>query len=187
MLKALHYCHKIIKVIHRDIKPDNIMINHNDEAVLIDFGVSALVDNQENDKLKDSMGTYLYYAPEMFANAHGKKNILGEKTDMWALGITFYELITGVHPFIYATNELALKDAILNDPIDFEKIKSKQVRPIIERLLRKDANERGTIETCLKSAWVTKNGTEEIDLTVMDYEPQFLVTKENQIQKQQTI
>jgi len=46
MLKALHYCHKVIKVIHRDIKPDNIMINHNKEAVLIDFGVSALVDKQ---------------------------------------------------------------------------------------------------------------------------------------------
>ena len=44
MLKALYYCHKVIKVIHRDIKPDNIMINHNNEAVLIDFGVSAIVD-----------------------------------------------------------------------------------------------------------------------------------------------
>ena len=45
MLKALYYCHNIIKVIHRDIKPDNIMINHNNEAVLIDFGVSSLLDN----------------------------------------------------------------------------------------------------------------------------------------------
>ena len=44
MVKALHYCHRVIGVIHRDIKPDNIMVNHNDEAVLIDFGVSALVD-----------------------------------------------------------------------------------------------------------------------------------------------
>ena len=40
MLKALHYCHKVVKVIHRDIKPENIMINHNQEAVLIDFGMS---------------------------------------------------------------------------------------------------------------------------------------------------
>ena len=42
MLKALYYCHKIVKIVHRDIKPENIMINHNNEAVLIDFGVSAL-------------------------------------------------------------------------------------------------------------------------------------------------
>ena len=47
MIKALHYCHKVIGVIHRDIKPDNIMVNHNDEAVLIDFGVSALVEETD--------------------------------------------------------------------------------------------------------------------------------------------
>jgi serine/threonine protein kinase len=48
MLKALHYCHVVAKVVHRDIKPDNIMLNHNDEAVLIDFGVSEIVDNPED-------------------------------------------------------------------------------------------------------------------------------------------
>lgn len=45
MLKALHYCHVVAKVVHRDIKPDNIMINHNNEAVLIDFGVSEICEN----------------------------------------------------------------------------------------------------------------------------------------------
>lgn len=57
MIKALHYCHRVIKVIHRDIKPDNIMINHNQEAVLIDFGVSALVETENDDTLKSAMGT----------------------------------------------------------------------------------------------------------------------------------
>jgi serine/threonine protein kinase len=42
MLKALYYCHNIAIVIHRDIKPDNIMLNHNNEAILIDFGVSSM-------------------------------------------------------------------------------------------------------------------------------------------------
>lgn len=45
MLKALYYCHTVAKVIHRDIKPANIVINHNNEAVLIDFGVSAIIEN----------------------------------------------------------------------------------------------------------------------------------------------
>jgi serine/threonine protein kinase len=66
MLKALHYCHNVANVIHRDIKPDNIMLNHNNEAVLIDFGVSALVDNKEDLLFDSNMGSYLFFAPEMF-------------------------------------------------------------------------------------------------------------------------
>lgn len=66
MLKALHYCHKVVKVIHRDIKPDNIMINHNNEAVLIDFGVSALFGDQKDDSLDKNMGSFMFFAPEMF-------------------------------------------------------------------------------------------------------------------------
>ena len=66
MVKALNYCHNVIGLIHRDIKPDNIMINHNDEAVLIDFGVSALVAETDQDLLESRMGTYMFFAPEMF-------------------------------------------------------------------------------------------------------------------------
>lgn len=56
MLKALYYCHKVVNVIHRDIKPDNIMVNYNNEAILIDFGVSAIVEGQ-NDILKENRGS----------------------------------------------------------------------------------------------------------------------------------
>jgi serine/threonine protein kinase len=94
MLKALHYCHKVAKVIHRDIKPDNIMLNHNNEAVLIDFGVSAIVEGQDEDQLTSNMGSYMFYAPEMLQRSK-EKSFRGEKTDIWALGITLYYLFTG--------------------------------------------------------------------------------------------
>ena len=91
MLKALYYCHNIVKVIHRDIKPDNIMLNHNQEAVLIDFGVSTIVEQEEANELKNTIGTLMFYAPEMITcKKSGQSVIRGEKTDLWALGITFY-------------------------------------------------------------------------------------------------
>jgi non-specific serine/threonine protein kinase len=65
MLKALYYCHYIVKVIHRDIKPDNIMINHNNEAVLIDFGISQNIFDG-NQSCMENRGSKLYFAPEIF-------------------------------------------------------------------------------------------------------------------------
>jgi serine/threonine protein kinase len=99
MLKALYYCHKVVKVIHRDIKPDNIMLNHNDEAVLIDFGVSS---QQDSEMIESNMGTYMLFPPEMF----GKDKVHGEKSDIWALGMTFYYLLVGYYPWKDAKNPL---------------------------------------------------------------------------------
>lgn len=72
LINALYYCHKIIGVIHRDIKPDNIMINHNDEAVLIDFGVSAIMEETDQDLINSKMGSYMFFAPELFDKKHGE-------------------------------------------------------------------------------------------------------------------
>ena len=77
------------------------MINHNEEAVLIDFGVSALIDHQANDELKNvMMGTLKYYAPEMIkTDNEQQKPIRGELTDIWAMGITLFNLVTGRCPY----------------------------------------------------------------------------------------
>lgn len=80
MIQALYYCHKVIGLIHRDIKPDNIMVNHNDEAVLIDFGVSALVEETDQDLLDRKMGSYMFFAPEMFARKNDSKGTQGQAT-----------------------------------------------------------------------------------------------------------
>ena len=122
MLKALYYCHKEIKVIHRDIKPDNIMINHNNEAVLIDFGVSALIDQKHGDSIKNTMGTYIFFAPEMFQRFKSKNNhVRGEKIDIWALGVTLYYIVKGFYPFT-ADSTMEIQEKVVNEDIDFSSI-----------------------------------------------------------------
>lgn len=101
-------------IIHRDIKPENIGINHNGEAVLIDFGVSADVENRKDDTLDQNMGSYMFFAPEMFLRGQeGGSEIKGERTDLWALGITLYYLLCGQYPWHGAKNPLQLKNIIL--------------------------------------------------------------------------
>jgi non-specific serine/threonine protein kinase len=65
MLKALYYCHRVVDVIHRDIKPDNIMINHNNQAILIDFGVSIIYDHENQNAINAPEGSKIFFAPEL--------------------------------------------------------------------------------------------------------------------------
>ena len=131
LLKALNYCHKVAKIIHRDIKPENIGINHNGEAVLIDFGVSADVDHTTDDTLEENMGSYMFFAPEMFQRATNAKDIKGERTDLWALGITLYFLLCGKYPWQGAKNSYQLKTIILETDIDFSLIKHEPARDLV--------------------------------------------------------
>ena len=162
MLKALHYCHKVVKVIHRDIKPDNIVLNHNNEAVLIDFGVCAIVDDQEDDALDSNNGSWMFWAPEMFHKKKGE-TVRGEKTDIWALGVTFFYIITGKYPCHHVTNYLQLIDALQKE-FDFECIKCDDVKSVLMQMLDKDPEKRSTIDQILQSDWITKKGTKQINL-----------------------
>ena len=85
-----------MKLIHRDIKPDNIMINHNNEAILIDFGVSGLLDDKKQDPSKQTVGTFRFFAPEMFKKKEDKN--VGTSVDIWALGVTMFYMLTGKYP-----------------------------------------------------------------------------------------
>lgn len=147
MIRALFYCHKTIKIIHRDIKPENIGINHNGEAVLIDFGVSKAFTDGKDDTLDENMGSYMFYAPEMFQRITNKEiKIRGEQTDLWALGITFYYLMTGRYPCQDALDPMHLKELICEREINFDLIKDLQARELLKRMLNKNPEERAKLK-----------------------------------------
>jgi serine/threonine protein kinase len=95
LLSALTLVHKQ-GILHRDIKPDNILLSDTGEPVLIDFGIARLEDSSTANKTRTgiAIGTPAYMSPEQW---EGKK--IDARSDLYSVGILLYELITGQVPF----------------------------------------------------------------------------------------
>ena len=102
----------------------------------------------------------------MFAKCDCKKiHIRGEKTDIWALGITLFYLISGRTPFDSATNPLQLKSMIQDEEIDFSFVTFEPVRKLLMKMLKKDPEERISLIDILKEdQWVSKEGNCKVNL-----------------------
>ena len=99
LLSAIHYCHEVKKIAHRDIKPENIMLDKYGQVYLTDFGVSEFFESS-NDLLKGgTKGTYLFMSPEMVNPDKSKKCVRGRQADIWAAGVTLFNLLTNEYPF----------------------------------------------------------------------------------------
>lgn len=92
--EALDFIHRV-GIIHRDIKPDNILVINEGEIRLGDFGVAVLPGEKASlNDLRTGVGTMNYMAPEVLEGTGYEK-----RSDIYSLGVTFYELLTGIHPF----------------------------------------------------------------------------------------
>ena len=96
----------------------------------------------------------MFFAPEMF-NAKTQK-VHGENSDIWALGITFYYLLTGEYPW-KATNPLQLYEEVCGQEIDFSLIKDDHARDLISKVLNKDPQKRATLNQMFEHPWITNN------------------------------
>jgi len=111
--RALQYAHQQ-KVVHRDVKPENILINDSDQPMLSDFGILKLVDLEESHGLTGTgkiVGTPAYMSPEQI---RGRE--VDGRADMYSLGIVFFEMVTGRKPY-NANTPIELSMQHLHDPI----------------------------------------------------------------------
>lgn len=81
-------------IVHRDLKPSNIFITNTHEVKLMDFGVAKILDNKANTQSGSMIGTLMYISPEQI-----KGNDADFRSDIYTLGISLYQAVTGVLPF----------------------------------------------------------------------------------------
>jgi eukaryotic-like serine/threonine-protein kinase len=136
--KGLEYAHDN-GVIHRDIKPSNILLNSSGHVKITDFSI-AYIKKGESTLLKGLFGSPSYMSPEQV-----KEDIITEKSDLFSLGVVFYELLSGKKPF-EGENEYSIMYKIVNEKHpgihDLRPELPKSLDRILDKALAKDLSER---------------------------------------------
>ncbi|OHT02949.1 AGC family protein kinase [Tritrichomonas foetus] len=158
--EALDYLHNVKKIVHRDIKAENILLDEFYNLKLIDFGFAK--SNDKNIKLKTRCGSPVYTSPEII-----KGQEYNEKSDIWSLGILLYYMATGAVPF-FADNVMKLYYLICDSEVTFPNDipLSESLKDLIYGMLSKNIDERHCITEVMHHPWFVemKNEMDCIEL-----------------------
>ncbi|MBV8841504.1 MAG: serine/threonine protein kinase [Bryobacterales bacterium] len=138
---ALEYAHSQ-GVVHRDLKPENIMVDSEDRIKIMDFGIASLQGSRRLTfgKLSEVMGSPDYISPEQVRGKRGDA-----RSDVYALGIVLYEMLTGSVPFSGSNAYAIMNDRLVNYPIPPRQLTpaiSPQLQEILYRALERDPVKR---------------------------------------------
>jgi serine/threonine protein kinase/uncharacterized membrane protein len=134
---ALQYAHEK-KLIHRDVKPENLLLGEHHQVLLGDFGIALIVQSTQYQSMQEIIGTAPYMAPEQL---QGKPRLA---SDQYSLGIVVYEWICGNPPFHGTFIEICSQQMLVPPPSLCEKVPELPfpVEEVIRRALAKDPKER---------------------------------------------
>ncbi|KAL8517821.1 hypothetical protein ACS0TY_009219 [Phlomoides rotata] len=156
LVRALHYLHSN-RIIHRDMKPQNILIGSGSVVKLCDFGFARAM-SANTVVLRSIKGTPLYMAPELV-----REQPYNHTADLWSLGVILYELFVGQPPF-YTNSVYALIRHIIKDPVKFPDNMSPSFKSFLQGLLNKTPQNRLTWPALLEHPFVKDTSAETEEL-----------------------
>ncbi|MGW5157250.1 protein kinase domain-containing protein [Nonomuraea wenchangensis] len=138
LLQALRAAHAA-GVLHRDVKPDNVLLAEDGRAVLTDFGIATTEDDSTVTRTGVLIGTPAFIAPERAAGGRASP-----ASDLWSLGVTLYQAVEGHSPF-QRTNPLTTLGAVMHAEPE-PATHAGALAPVLDGLLRKNPAERMTLD-----------------------------------------
>ncbi|QCE06390.1 phosphoenolpyruvate carboxylase kinase 1-like [Vigna unguiculata] len=148
LMKAVSHCHRF-GVAHRDIKPDNILLDKENRLKLADFGSADTF--KEGDLMSAVVGTPHYVAPEVLAGSG-----YTEKVDVWSCGVVLYQMLAGVLPF-RGDSPVEIFEAVLHSSLRFPtwvfSSVSHSAKDLLRRMLCREVSRRFSAEQVLRHGW----------------------------------
>eukprot|EP01137_Pigoraptor_chileana_P033165 Opistho-2@23673 len=175
IVMGIEYLHNKC-IVHRDIKPDNLLLTGEGRVKISDFGVSEDFHDAGNDMITRSVGSCAFWAPEMCTA--GVTEYHGRPIDVWAMGITLYAFVVGHVPFEMPSTIQLFEAIRLSDPA-FPESMNPFLRNLLSGMLQKLPGERLTIPQIRTHAWITKEGTDPLpeNLSVAENLPKTAFTQ----------
>lgn len=125
-------------VIHRDIKPDNLLLSEDDVLKVVDFGVSEMFEKADDMRIASSAGSPAFLPPEL-CGKHA--DVSGKAADIWSMGVSLFCFRYGRIPFS-RDNVLQMYEAIKSDRPSIPDDENPQLVDLFDRILEKDPAER---------------------------------------------
>ncbi|KLU89049.1 CAMKK/META protein kinase [Magnaporthiopsis poae ATCC 64411] len=158
LILGIEYLHAQ-SIIHRDIKPDNLLLTNEDVLKVVDFGVSEMFEKADDMRTAKSAGSPAFLPPELCVARHG--NVSGTAADIWSMGVSLYCLRYGRIPFDKST-PLEIYEAIKTEPLSLPSDEGEDFADLMGRIMDKDPVRRITMAELREHPWVTKKGCDPL-------------------------
>lgn len=172
LVSGLFYLHSN-NIIHRDIKPQNVLISANGIVKICDFGFARAIESKT--MITSIKGTPLYMAPELL-----REYPYNQKADLWSLGVILYELFVGQPPF-YTDKFPTLMAKIINENVKYPDTMSFQFKDFLKGLLVKNPKERCDWNNIIDHPFIKENdGDKQYRIQVQENYRKWIIRLKNE-------